>query len=100
MDVSSIKLTPPGMSPGVKPPKGSGADVVQNFSDFLAGAIEGQTARQNEVKELSKQFAAGELPDPATLLIASEKSSIGLQLTIQVRNKAIEAYQEIMRTQM
>jgi len=88
------------MSPSAKPPKGSGADVAQQFSDFLSGAIEGQKTQQDSVNELSKQFAAGELPDPATLLIKAEKASLGLQLTIQVRNKAVEAYQEIMRTQM
>ena len=45
-------------------------------------------------------FEAGQLPDVHQLLIAAEKSSINLELTVQFRNKVIEAYQEIMRTQI
>ncbi len=101
MAISNIGMSPISMiSNAAKAPKGSGADVTQQFSDFLSGALEGQNAAQQNVSQLSKQFAAGELADPHNLLIASEKASLGLQLTVQVRNKAIEAYQEIMRTQM
>jgi len=34
------------------------------------------------------------------MLIAGEKASLNLQLTVQIRNKIIEAYQEIMRMQI
>ncbi len=101
MDIKPIgPLTPTGMTSAMKAPKGSAADITDQFSDFLAGAIQGQGERQQNVRELTRQFAAGELADPHTLLIAAEKSSVGLAMTIQFRNKAIEAYQEIMRTQM
>ncbi|MDT2285509.1 flagellar hook-basal body complex protein FliE [Paenibacillus larvae] len=33
-------------------------------------------------------------------MVASEKASLGLELAVQVRNKAIEAYQDIMRIQI
>jgi flagellar hook-basal body complex protein FliE len=33
-------------------------------------------------------------------MIASQKASLSLQLTVQVRNKVVEAYQEVMRMQL
>ncbi len=45
----------------------------------------------------SLDLAAGKLEDVSQVTIAAEKASIALQLTMQVRNKVIDAYQEVMR---
>ena len=46
------------------------------------------------------ELAAGRITDVSEVVIASEKAGIATQLTMQVRNRAIEAYQEIMRMQV
>ena len=46
------------------------------------------------------KLATGEIEDISQVTIAAEKAAINLQLAIQVRNKALDAYQEIMRMQM
>lgn len=80
--------------------KASGVDIGEQFNSILNDAIAKIGGQQQEVDQLNNMFAAGELPDVHKLLIAAEKSSLNLQLTVQVRNKMIEAYQEIMRTQI
>lgn len=50
--------------------------------------------------ELEQRLASGEDVDIHDVMIASEKSGIGIQLTMQVRNRMVEMYQEIMRMQV
>ena len=45
-------------------------------------------------------LAAGQIDDVAQVVIASQKADIALQLTLQLRNRAVSAYQEIMRMQV
>ncbi|MEB3101168.1 flagellar hook-basal body complex protein FliE [Ferviditalea candida] len=79
---------------------GAGTDVSKQFGDFLNQAITKLNDQQTTVQQLTERFATGDLQDVHQLLIASEKASLGLELAVQVRNKAIEAYQEIMRMQI
>ena len=80
---------------------GSGAtELGRQFGNFLDEAMNTLQTQQHTVDVLGKQFASGQLVDIHNLKIASEKAALGLELTVQVRNKVIEAYQEIMRTQI
>ena len=47
-----------------------------------------------------RQAAAGENVAPHTLMIAMEEAQMSLMLTVEVRNKVVEAYQELMRMQL
>jgi flagellar hook-basal body complex protein FliE len=76
------------------------ADLSQQFGTFLNEAITNLSNEQASVDQLNQKFVAGDLPDIHQLMIASEKASLGLELTVQVRNKVIEAYQDVMRMQM
>lgn len=49
---------------------------------------------------MSAALAAGQVDDISQVIVAAEKADIALQLTLAVRNKAVEAYQEIMRMQV
>ena len=55
---------------------------------------------QNESERLGAALAAGQVEDISQVVIAAEKADIAVQLTLAVRNKAVEAYQEIMRMQV
>jgi flagellar hook-basal body complex protein FliE len=76
------------------------SDLGEQFGSFLNNAINNLNAQQTTVDQLNQSFVKGELSDVHQLTIASEKASLGLELTVQVRNRVIEAYQEIMRTQL
>jgi flagellar hook-basal body complex protein FliE len=75
-------------------------DLAQQFGSFLNNAISNLSNQETKVDQLSNQFVAGNLADVHQLTIATEEASLGLELTLQVRNKVIEAYQDVMRMQM
>jgi flagellar hook-basal body complex protein FliE len=75
-------------------------DVSKGFGEFLNDALNSLNEQEKTVDELNKAFIKGELSDVHQLTIASEQAQIALELTVQVRNKAVEAYQEIMRMQI
>jgi flagellar hook-basal body complex protein FliE len=89
-----------GANPISSTPKASGVDIGKQFNSILNDAITKIGGQQQEVEQLNNMFAAGQLPDVHRLLISAEKASLNLELTVQIRNKVIEAYQEIMRTQI
>jgi len=90
----AISATPSGGS------QVSAADIGKGFGEFLNDALNNLQEQENTVDELNKAFVKGELSDVHQLTIASEKAMVALELTVQVRNKAVEAYQEIMRIQL
>ncbi|MBA1333849.1 MAG: Flagellar hook-basal body complex protein FliE [Firmicutes bacterium] len=70
------------------------------FSDYLKKAIAEVDAMQKESDASSMALATGDLDYLHRVMIDAEKAEIALQFTLQVRNKIIDAYQEIMRMQI
>jgi len=71
-----------------------------SFSNILANAVNEVNNDIKTAEQLSDKVATGEVKDVHQVMIAMEKANLGLQLTVQVRNKVVEAYQEIMRMQV
>ncbi|AHD05963.1 flagellar hook-basal body complex protein FliE [Paenibacillus larvae] len=76
------------------------AQATEKFGSFLLDAIDDLNKQQLSVDDMNQKFVKGEITDIHQLMVASEKASLGLELAVQVRNKAIEAYQDIMRIQI
>lgn len=72
-----------------------------NFQDLLVASMNEVAQAQQESSELKAAFEQGlhdiELPD---VMIASQKASIAFEATVEVRNKLLAAYQEIMNMQV
>jgi flagellar hook-basal body complex protein FliE len=75
------------------------AESMKQFSSFLSDALDGVAAQETNAQQVNSQFLLGKV-NADEMMIASEQALLSLQLTTQVRNKVIEAYQEIMRTQI
>nr|WP_232228351.1 MULTISPECIES: flagellar hook-basal body complex protein FliE [Paenibacillus] len=75
------------------------AQAIKQFSSYLNNALEGVAAQEANAQQVNNQFLLGKV-NADEMMIASEQALLSLQLTTQVRNKVIEAYQEIMRTQI
>lgn len=75
------------------------AQATASFADFLTRALDSVAAQENAVHTVTDQFMLGEA-DVNDVMIAASKAELSLSLTSQVRNKVIEAYQEIMRMQI
>ena len=70
-----------------------------DFAAMVSKGLEGVQASQTRASDLAVQVANGTLADPAQYTMASTEAALGLQLTMAVRNKALDAFQEIMRMQ-
>ncbi|MFI1991373.1 flagellar hook-basal body complex protein FliE [Actinoplanes sp. NPDC020271] len=70
-----------------------------DFARMLSKGLESVQASQDKANDLAVQVANGTLQDPAQYTMAANEASLGLQMTLAVRNKAVEAFQEIMRMQ-
>jgi flagellar hook-basal body complex protein FliE len=71
-----------------------------DFGNQVGQAIDSVNAMQKDASSLATRVAAGNTDDTHKAIIAMEHSLMALDFTIQVRNKMIDAYQEIMKTQM
>lgn len=67
------------------------------FADLLRQSVEQVNAAQGESRNLANAFAAG---DPSTdlteVMVAMQKASLSFQAMTQVRNKLVQAYQDVM----
>jgi flagellar hook-basal body complex protein FliE len=70
------------------------------FKDRLAKVLGDVNQLQLDSGEAAQKFVSGEIDDVHDVMIAAEKASVSLELTLEVRNKLLEAYREIMRIQM
>ncbi|MBS7344558.1 MAG: flagellar hook-basal body complex protein FliE [Caryophanon sp.] len=69
----------------------------QNFAQSLKEAIAGVNEQQIASDQATNTLINGGDIELHDVMIASQKASVSLELTMQVRNKAVEAYQEMMR---
>ncbi|MCC3357477.1 flagellar hook-basal body complex protein FliE [Bacillus sp. REN16] len=76
------------------------SSVQTEFSHFLKDAINNVNESQKNSDIMTEKLIKGENVDLHQVMIASQKASVSLQATLQIRNKVIEAYQEIMRMQV
>ncbi|OGX61738.1 MAG: flagellar hook-basal body complex protein FliE [Paenibacillus sp. RIFOXYA1_FULL_44_5] len=75
----------------------SASNNGQSFGAVLGDALNQLNQQQNTVNQLNDQFVSGQITDVHQLMLASTKASLGLELAVQIRDKAISAYQDIMR---
>lgn len=75
-------------------------EVGGAFQQELMRALRQVNATQLRADELSRQLVTGQASDVAQVVIETEKAHLSLQLMLQVRNKLLDAYQEIMRMQV
>ncbi|MBX3095687.1 MAG: flagellar hook-basal body complex protein FliE [Fimbriimonadaceae bacterium] len=90
---SAITQTP--TNPSVAPQQG-GSD----FGSMLMDAIHEVNGSQAEARELQNAMMAGRPVELHDVMIAMEKAGTSMALTMQIRNKLLEAYQEISRMQV
>ena len=67
------------------------------FGDALAGALQGVAAAQAKAETLSAGYERGEVTDVAKVMLARQESGVAFEATLQVRNRLLSAYQDIMR---
>jgi flagellar hook-basal body complex protein FliE len=79
--------------PEAAPSTGGGG----GFGKALLDSLNSLDASQADASTQAQQLATGKAQDVTSVVMAVEKASLDLQLATQVRNKSVEAYQEIFR---
>jgi flagellar hook-basal body complex protein FliE len=106
LNLNLLKPLPRPEMGTVEPPKWLEPETVEpnapeaDFGKMVREIIGQVSEAQNRAGELAQRFAAGEPVDEHTLVLAMERANLAFQLTLHVRNKVLEAYQEIMRLQV
>ena len=84
-----------------KPAATTGAAAGASFGDAMTQALKGVSASQNEAARLQREV---QLDNPTVSLeetmVSMQKAQIGFQATLQVRNRLVSAYSEIMNMQI
>ncbi len=71
-----------------------------SFATFLNESLEKVSSLEKESQDYTLKLATGELENIHEAMIAAEKADVALQLTMKIRNKILDAYNEIMRMQI
>jgi flagellar hook-basal body complex protein FliE len=72
------------------------ANGTQGFGQTLTKALDGLQATQTKADNLAVKAATGDLTNVHDYMIASTEASLATQLTVAVRNKAVESFNQIM----
>lgn len=84
-----------------QPPQANKAgEQTENFGQMLMDAIKDVNSAQSDATKLQNDLMANRPVETHDLLIAMERAGTAMQLMMQVRNKTLEAYQEITRMQI
>ncbi|MGI6065988.1 MAG: flagellar hook-basal body complex protein FliE [Bacillota bacterium] len=73
---------------------------ANNFHALLTNMLDQVKETQRAADDLTVKFIAGSVEDIHQVAFAMEQAQLTLQLAVQVRNKIVEGYQEIMRMQV
>lgn len=75
----------------------TGATPAQGFADTLGNALQQVSATQARSGEMQAAYERGEVTDIAKVMLARQEAGVAFEATLQVRNKLLTAYQDIMR---
>ncbi len=92
-EISGMGLTQVFAPEGAKPT----ASVAENAGKFFQELVGKVNDMQMQSDQAIQQLSTGENRNLHETMIAVEKASISFQFMSQIRNKALEAYQEVMR---
>lgn len=88
--------TPVVQAPATPAPSAAGSD----FGSMVIDGIERLEGLQDSADSLAVRAASGSLPNIHDYTLAATEAEVATKLTVAVRNKAIEAFSEIMRMQV
>jgi len=75
-------------------------DLSDNSTSVFENLLQEVQKSQQQADNLTVQYLAGAVDDLHQVAFAMEQAQLTLQLAVQVRNKLVDAYQEVMRMQV
>lgn len=75
----------------------SDANGADSFAQTLGNAVQEVNATQQRASDMAAAYERGEVTDVAQVMLARQEAGVAFEATLQVRNKLLSAYQDIMR---
>jgi flagellar hook-basal body complex protein FliE len=97
--MTSSATPTPSVSSALSPAAAGTGATDGAFASTLASSVDGLQAMQSNSSALAVKAVTGDLADVHDYTIAATESAVALELTAAVRNRAVEAFTEIMRMQ-
>lgn len=73
------------------------AEQQGGFGNALNSALQQVSSTQNRAEDLSAAYERGDVTDVAKVMLARQEAGVAFEATLQVRNRLLSAYQDIMR---
>lgn len=70
------------------------------FSDIFSNAIEDVKAKESDLQQKQYLLSTGQIDDAHTVPIAAAQAQLSIDLLVQLRNKALEGYNQLMQLQV
>jgi flagellar hook-basal body complex protein FliE len=97
--IGALSAIAPVIAPAATSTASAAGSGGSAFAAQLSQGLESLQATQTHSDDLAVKAATGSLQDAHDYMIASSEASLAMQLTTAVRNKALDAFNEIMRMQ-
>src|SRR5262245_61730978 len=92
--LTGLSLTPP-VAPSLAGQSAAGGAGSQPFKNILLEALNQVNTMQSQANEAVQQLVTGGDVNPAEVLTTLQKADISFRMMLQIRNKLVQAYQEV-----
>jgi flagellar hook-basal body complex protein FliE len=93
-----------GIHPGIVPPVPAALPSATagstGFSSVLKGALESVESTRDASQQTIERFLSGEGGELHETILAAQRAELSFEMLLQVKNKVVQAYQEVMRMQL
>lgn len=101
LNIPGLQAGRTGMDPAqLRQPGSLDATPAKPFNEVLQESIGEVQRLQDEADNTIRQLVAGEIKDVSDAMIAVERADVAFQTMMVVRNKMVQAYEEVMRMQL
>ena len=92
--ISGLSLTPPS-PPALPVQSATNSGAGPSFRNVLLEALDQVNTMQSQANEAVEQLVTGGDVNPAEVLTSLQKADLSFKLMLQIRNKLVQAYQEV-----
>jgi flagellar hook-basal body complex protein FliE len=93
-------MLPPITTGEIKPSETQVEPGKASFSDMLGGLVKDVNQLQQTAEHTTDKLLTGELEDVHQVVVAMEEAQTSFRLLMEVRNKMVDAYREVMKMQV
>lgn len=97
--IQSVNGVGGGVSPASRQPQ-TVSDKYPSFKDTLSGFMKDVNSMQIKADESIQKMAAGEITDVHQVMNSAEEAKVAFNMMMEIRNKVMEAYDEVMRLRL